>query len=453
MRYNLPQLALYLLCILLIPLHIACSNDDDPTPPTKEKYGRVVMVYMSMQNSLGYRGHHTNDSTEIANAMAYIPANDRLLLFIDDAQTPRVYELHRGLQAPKLVKRWAKDFSSASKEGLQQVLTLMRTEYAASEYALVVGSHATGWLPKPKDTAVSSNRRQDNGRNAQISLKTIGIDVGDGGSMGSDRGANGTVPDQMEVADFAKAVNAAGIHLHYVLFDACLMQSVETAYALRGITDYVIGSPISISAEGAYYTDLVRYGLYASSPEMVGITYVSYYKGQGSVPYYPENSSQFYGTVISCIRTDALENLAQTVRSILPTLANADATAGHGTEWAMDEALNYHGYSRYNYYRPHFYDLYSAFEAMGADESALKQLRTAVDQAVTYCGATRKFWIGPSYFNFKTMPEAEEYCGVSMFVPRKLYTDNAANCAHGDLNAAFRQTAWYDAAGWGVTGW
>ena len=252
MKHHLLHTLCWLATSLTLITFSACSEEDEPPTPPQEKLGRVVMVYMSMQNSLGNSGHHLNDSTEIAQAMAYIPENDRLLLFIDDAQPPRMYELERNLKAPKLVKRWTKDFSTASKEGLQEVLTLMRTQYAANEYALVVGSHATGWLPKPAETAVSSNRRETEGRgHATLPKRTIGVDVGDDGNIRYDKGPNGTVPDQMEIADFASAINAAGVYLRYILFDACLMQNVETAYALRQVTDYIIASPISISAEGA----------------------------------------------------------------------------------------------------------------------------------------------------------------------------------------------------------
>ena len=119
----------------------------------------------------------------------------------------------------------------------------------------------------------------------------------------------------------------------------------------------------------------------------------------------------------------------------------------------MGQALNYHAYTSYFYYRPHFYDLYSALAAMGASETDLQRLRTVVDETVVYAGATGKFWIGPSYYDFQTMPASEEYCGISMFVPQTLYTDNAVHCAYGDLNAAFRHTEWYAAAGWSATGW
>ena len=40
-----------------------------------------------------------------------------------------------------------------------------------------------------------------------------------------------------------------------------------------------------------------------------------------------------------------------------------------------------------------------------------------------------------------------------MFIPQWKYSNNADYCLYGDLNAAFRETAWYAAAGWNATGW
>ena len=122
------------MAILAALLLAACHDDDDhhgQKALQEVECKRAVMVYMSMQNSLGNSGYHRNDSAEIAQAMGYIPADDRLLLFIDDARPPRLYELHRSLTEPRLLKRWEEDFSTASKEGLQEVLTLLRTYYKA----------------------------------------------------------------------------------------------------------------------------------------------------------------------------------------------------------------------------------------------------------------------------------------------------------------------------------
>lgn len=440
----------------LVGMFVSCDDDGHTGKDTMEvvECKRAVMIYMTMQNSLGSSGYHLTDSAEIAQAMAYIPEGDRLLLFIDDARPPRLYELNHKLTAPKLIKRWSQDFSTASEEGLRQVLTLMRTFYEAEEYALVFGSHASGWLPKPQRPAPTTRRREEAADAVGGGAwRTVGIDVGDDGSMGSDKGPNGTEADQIEIEDFAKAVDDAGVHLKYILFDCCLMQGAEVAYALRGVTDYIIGSPISISAEGAYYTDLVHYGLF-SSPEMVASTYLSYYLGEGSVPAPEEGSSRFFGTVISCIRTDRIGELADTVRDILQHLAvGTPQETQTGVQWNMRGALNYHYYSASNYFRPHYYDLYSALKTMGASSDDLQRLRTVLSDVVVYYDANSKFWIGPSFMDFQQMPAKEDYCGMSMFIPQQLYTDNAVNCAYGDLNAAFKNTAWYAAAGWSITGW
>ena len=38
---------------------------------------------------------------------------------------------------------------------------------------------------------------------------------------------------QMDLSALADAITAAGIHMDYIFFDACLMQTVEGAWALR----------------------------------------------------------------------------------------------------------------------------------------------------------------------------------------------------------------------------
>lgn len=45
--------------------------------------------------------------------------------------------------------------------------------------------------------------------------------------------------------------------LDFLLFDACFMESVEVAYALRDCGDYMISSPTEIPGVGAPYEDVV----------------------------------------------------------------------------------------------------------------------------------------------------------------------------------------------------
>lgn len=434
-----------LLIISICALFASCHKDDPDPKPEAQHYRRTVLVYMAMQNSLGSSGYHKADSAEIVNAMQYIPESDRLLLFIDDAGKPRIYELNRHLAekdsktglpyGPKLLKRWEQERSSASGEMLTEVLRYVRENFDSDEYGLVMGSHATGWLPQGKASEGLSARRAPR--------RTFGIDVGPEGSMASDKGVAGSVPEEIEIDNLAAAIKASGVHPEYVLFDACLMQNIEVAYTMRDVTDYVIASPISISAEGAYYTDLVRLGLFTSDPVDVARTYADYYLGRGSIPY-----TDGYGTVISCVRTSGIERLASTVSDLLRELA----PAANGAERLevlkksdMSQAFYYHTYCKNFYWRPHYYDLVSAFEALGATPEQMERLLAAVDEAVPYKAANKSFWIGPGYYTVQTMPDdAARWCGVSMFVPQQTYSDIAPRSIFGDLNEKYKRTQWFE---------
>lgn len=448
-----------LLMLLVAPMALiltACHKDNPEIPSAEKHYGRTVLMYMAMQNSLGSSKYHMADSAEIANAMGYIPADDRMLLFIDDKDKPRIYELSRELAekdpktgmpyGPKLVKQWRTDVSSASAATVTEVLEFMRTTYASDSYGLIMGSHATGWVPAELG---ANNRAAAQPEGGRAPRKTFGIDVGPDGVMANDHGVGGTVADQIEIGDLAAAIRKSGVKPEFILFDACLMQNIEVDYALRNATNYVIASPISISAEGGYYTDLVHYGLFTEDVADVARTYTSYYEGNGTIPY-----TDGYGTVMSCVRTGAMDNVAACLRDMLYEIAQRHPDAVHTSTGALDlvatlkkanmeGALNYQAYCKGNYYRPHNYDIVSAMRHLGADAMQMRRLQQVLSEAVTYQGATKSFWIGPGYWTMQTMPKStDEWCGVSMFVPQELYTANADVCLFGDLNDAFCLTEW-----------
>lgn len=434
----------YILLLPALVLLASCHKDDPSMPDAPNHYGRTVMMYMAMQNSLGSSKYHQADSAEIVQAMEYIPKNDRMLLFIDDAKKPRLYELSQELAqkdprtgmpfGPKLIKEWSQDISSASAATVTEVLEYMRKNYDSDSYGLIMGSHATGWLPADFSTSSNNSNRR----------KTFGIDVGPDGVMANDKGVAGSVADQIEIDDLASAIMKSGVKLDFLLFDACLMQNIEVDYALRSVTDYIIASPISISAEGAYYTDLVRSGLFTADVADVARVYVSYYQGKGSIP-----CTDVYGTVISCVRTEALERFATLMRSMLHDvtmkMGNGETDMVEVLKRAdMSQAFYYQAYHKNFYYRPHNYDIISVMEALGVDAIQMRELRMALSELVPFRGATDSYWIGPGYYTMQTMPaNPDDWCGVSMFVPQEIYSRNASVCNFGDLNEAFKQTQWY----------
>ncbi len=71
------------------------------------------------------------------------------------------------------------------------------------------------------------------------------------GGFGADElNQNKTIP----VSEISTAIMKAGVFFDIIAFDACLMGTVETAYALRNQTKYLIASEQATPACGLYYT-------------------------------------------------------------------------------------------------------------------------------------------------------------------------------------------------------
>ncbi|MFD1909433.1 clostripain-related cysteine peptidase [Paenibacillus rhizoplanae] len=58
----------------------------------------------------------------------------------------------------------------------------------------------------------------------------------------------------MKVSELSKAIGSSDMYFDLIVFDACLMGTVETAYALRDQGKYLIASEDSTPAAGLYYT-------------------------------------------------------------------------------------------------------------------------------------------------------------------------------------------------------
>ena len=413
----------------------SCHKDDDDSATDSP---RTVVLYMAAQNSLGSGSFLKSDSTEIATAAQYIrPADGRLIVFIDDASLPRLYEVTaEGFQ---FVKRYDTDLDSADPATLRQVLDDAALLAPAADYGLILWSHATGWLPPSGQKTTATRQR------------SFGIDVGDG-SMSKNRKADGTYGSEMSLSDLAQAVSASSIHhARYIMFDACMMGQLEVAYALRQVADHLVASPIAIDATGANYVSLLQSGvLLRGTADDIARRYVSDY------------STRQWGVVQASVRLDRLEALAAATRELLPF---TQATGRQSVD--MTGVLSYTGYGSGTLYRPYAYDAREAMARLlgrSADDSqpladaqaeaAWQAWTKALSAAVTYWGSTTTFYVERSAYTGDYCSCGQGSTGLAMFVPQTVYTTNAAKAtAYGDLNLAFRQTGWYAAAGWEQTGW
>ena len=420
------------LCCLTIALS-GCAKEDKLPNAFKHyashKGRRTVVIYQAAQNSLGAKDYNYKDFRELIAGTQYLNDDDRLLLFVDDMSAPRIYFFSKEYDEPQIVRQWKKDVNSADPKTLQDVLRWAKEKCPADEYGLVLWSHADGWLP-----ATNKDYRQ----------QSFGIDVGPSGNPYTDSDASGRSGSQADIPDLATAIQQSGVHLRFILFDACLMQSLEVAYDLRHVTDYLIGSPIAIHAAGANYTHQLQNGLFAADPKQIAVTYYNDVVDPNQQDTYGD-----FGIVLSVIDTKHMESLAAAIKNALPRSAFRAAPRFSPD---MTDVTPYHYYSSSNFYRPHYYDALDALHHLlsPADYAAV---RLQMQKAIPFTFYSPRFWIGPSSVDFQEL-NSPTLCGTSMFIPQQIYSDNAYLAKqHGDLNAAFRKTEWYKAAGWAQTGW
>ena len=433
-----PFLMRHIFPILFLLLGILSCHDDKsettlPNPPV-ETARRTVLIYCAAQNSLGvsgtyYKSAWTEDSLELAAGKHFISDDDRLLVFVDDAYHPRLYRF-RADATPELVWQWGYDANSANPATFKDVLLRVKERFPAEEYGLSMWSHADGWIP-------SSNTNYSKARTLPtLSPLSFGIDVGTNGNMHSDHTSNNKdLGAQMNITDMAVAIQESGLHFTYIFFDACLMQCIEVAYELRDVTDYIIASPISIAAAGAYYTHMLERGFFSANPTDIAKTYYEDVTSEELARVYDD-----FGIVISALKTKELDALAAAVRT---ALADIDFSAYPD----LTDAHAYHVYSYNYYFRPHYYDMRSALRHLLTD-AQFAPVEAALTRATAFYAATHKYWVGPRDSDYHSLA-LSECCGVSMFFPQKAYADNASRCDFGNHNETYTQTAWAKAIGKG----
>lgn len=178
----------------------------------------------------------------------------------------------------------------------EQIARLLKDVQAyapAPRYAMTIGCHGMGWIPATATKAVSREGAEREYWEYEGAEQTRWF-----GGM--------TAEFQTEIPTLAEAIRRVGMKMEYILFDDCYMSSVEVAYELKDVTDYLIGSTSEIMAEGFPYTEIGA--LLLGEVDYEGIC-ESFYQ------YYMERNSYPCGTVAVTVCRE-LEALAEVMKRI-----------------------------------------------------------------------------------------------------------------------------------------
>ena len=335
---------------------------------------QTVMIYF-VGTSLG--SYYAENMNNMLNALnANIQGDARIVAtFTNSTTDATIYELRYDKNLGKAVKEKVKSISLYQPYATNTFVDVIRAmkEFAPAEnYSLLIGSHGHGWTPK-HFTAPSSRLMSMGVSNPSLLWQRPE------GALTRYIGDNGYTV-QYDVCEVAEAITANGIKMEYILFDACFMGNIESAYELRNVTKYIVGSPCEVMGAGFPYSKVTPYmftdGGKSYNLDKICSEYVDYYRTSSSV-----------GVRSACIaitHTEELEALAATVKEVNKAAVKDGFT--------VDKVQFYDGID-FSHNPVHiFYDLEDLVEQSCADSDVVARFKTQMSKTVTSRYHTDSFY-------------------------------------------------------------
>lgn len=368
---------------------------------------RTVLVYMAADNNLS--SYHKEDIDEMLEGAGNIPYDCRLLAYIDDYSLPRIISIEQenGKPKTKTLLQYTDEHNSGDVETLRSVMQWVTENTPAHSYGLVLWSHGTSWVPAKAPAQ-----------------RAICVDSKSGGSW-------------MEITEINEVL-AQFPHLDFILFDACFMQAAEVAYELREVTDYIIASPAEIPGPGAPYHRLVT-PMFATPTNADSIAKEYYLEYEENNIYVQGEGSDCFGVCLSVVNCKQLDSLATMTNEMIQKYTNPESSV------KLPEVQQYYPYTNSTSI-PEYYDMNGYMSCLITDPADYARWRSILDAAVPSKYTTDQWYSAYARNNYGGLLDidTENYGGMSCYVPKAGRTK---------LNTAFRNTTWYDAAGWKQIGW
>lgn len=404
-----------------------CS--DTPEPETERVFSHNLLIYMAADNSLS-----ANAKANVDSLLAHVsvPSNHALLLYVD-RRNKDAFMIRARQEAGQVFCDTLKVYgqvNSATASVLSTVISDARTFFPATTYGLILWSHGTGWLPRggwdEESTAAASPTVASPGLAA--ASPTIPIPLRASQRVPADapfiRQFPGTAPSQPETKIFGidggtqmeVAVMAPVLEQYkhdYIIFDACLMSSVEVCYQLRNAATYMVASAAEILTYGFPYEDLCQTlfpynGVYA----LRNFAHAYYNR-------YMKLSGIEQTATVAVTRLDSLDGLASAFKNVI-LHGIPDAQIDRSTLQVYDDL--------HRTDESIFFDLEQVARLKGTQED-YQAFKAILDKTVLYQYTT------PAIFG----TPVTSYSGLSVFLPTSTLPISYQ---------AFKMTAWNRTVSW-----
>lgn len=376
-----------------------CSEEAFDTDSVNKQTILVFYPWTGSKSYTGLLGYLQNNIDSICDGIIDRKGLNysRVLVFLSDKYNhSTLYDLQYNATTKSVDRVPLKEYegtSYASAEGIADILNEVKTQASALNYALIVGVHGCGWTYAsdwsryPYYARPSVTRPSDN--------NFSGIQFGPDPNAPLTRffGSVNLAENAMDISTLAEGIRESGLKMQYILFDACYMSNIETAYELKDVTNYMIASGSEIMAAGLPYRSMWSY-LNSPTPNYSGIvsTSVNFYKNNSSAPF----------CNLAAIDCRQVEKLASVMKDI-------------NAEYQLSASVSLDSIQHLDGFRPNlFYDLETYVDSLRPSGYLLDQFKSQLKLTIKASDHTDEAYTCIySSDSFKI----KNYCGITISDP------------------------------------
>ena len=390
---------LFICSISLAMTFTSCSEEAFDTDSVNKQTILVFYPWTGSQSYTGLLGYLQNNIDSICDGIIDRKGlnNSRVLVFLSNKYNhSTLYDLQYNATTKSVDRVPLKEYegtSYASAEGIADIMNEVKTKASALNYALIVGVHGCGWTYAsdwsryPYYARPSVTRPSDN--------NFSGIQFGPDPNAPLTRffGSVSLAENAMDISTLAEGIRESGLKMQYILFDACYMSNIETAYELKDVTNYMIASGSEIMAAGLPYRSMWSY-LNSPTPNYSGIvsTSVNFYKNNSSAPF----------CNLAAIDCRQVEKLASVMKDI-------------NAEYQLSASVSLDSIQHLDGFRPNlFYDLETYVDSLHPSGYLLDQFKSQLKLTIKASDHTDEAYTCIySSDSFKI----KNYCGITISDP------------------------------------
>lgn len=396
------RIILFLFTIIGLASFLSCTEEAEDVDSINKQTVLVFMPWSGSTSDNGLYSYFLQNLDSIESAIRTAGSmSGRVLVFIStSSENSTLYEItyeNNEIQHTTLQNYSGNLYTTSS--GITQILNDVQNYAYALNYGMIIGCHGCGWTFKDDWENYPYRAKIHN----QSLWSRQGITAKPHASTAMSQTYPttrfyGSVSDNnyaTDITTLAQGIAGAGMKMQYILFDDCYMANVETAYELKDVTNYLIGSTSEVMAVGMPYKTMWS-SLASATPayESAVNAFYSFYS----------NFEYPYGT-IAAIDCRKMDRLAEQMRLINSHYSLADSL--------VDSLQVLDGFNT-----PLFYDMGDYVAKLCTNTDILNDFNATLSQVVKASAHTDSIY-SYLYFNNPKFIKVNNFSGITISDPSK----------------------------------